>query len=94
MQTVALSAVPNQSLTSVVDGQYVTIELRTLETGIYFSLVKNNIPIVQSVLCLNGVKLVRDTYRDYIGDFLFIDMEGNADPVYSGLGGRFQLVAV
>jgi hypothetical protein len=36
--------------------------------------------------------LVDAGYRGFIGDFAMIDTQGRADPVYSGLGGRYQLV--
>lgn len=94
MQVIPLAQSPNQTLTAVVNGVYVTINLRTQTTGLYFDLLVNNVAIIQSVLCLTGTKLVRDSYLGYAGDFMFIDLQGNDDPVYTGFNDRFQLVAI
>lgn len=94
MQIIPLKSSPNQSLTTVIDGRYLTISLRTLTSGLYFDLLIDQTPIVQSVLCLNGVRLIRGISTGYSGDFMFVDTEGNEDPSYLGLGGRFALVAI
>lgn len=94
MQTIPLTAVPNQTLTTIVNEIYLTINLRTLDTGLYFDLLINNVVICQSVLCLHGGLLVRGTYQGYAGDFMFVDTQGNEDPVYTGFPDRFLLVAV
>lgn len=36
--------------------------------------------------------IVRSAYLGFIGDLAFIDTQGTSDPIYAGLGTRFQLV--
>ena len=46
--------------------------------------------------CLQAVNLQRllatAQYLGFVGDFVFVDTQGSADPIYSGLGSRFQLI--
>ena len=59
---------------------------------VYFDLYVSNVLIVAGVACLNGVALVRSSYLGFVGDLAFYDTQGSSDPVYQGLGTRYQLV--
>lgn len=59
---------------------------------IFMDVYLNNAPVVSSVLCRNNTKIIRDSYLGYIGDFAFQDTIGDEDPVYTGLGSRWQLI--
>ena len=61
-------------------------------TPVFIDLEVNNAPIISGVICLNGVKIVRDAYLGFIGDLAFYDTQGSTDPVYSGFGTRYILV--
>ncbi len=61
-------------------------------TPLFLDLYINGVLTVGGCLCRNTVKLVRDAYLGFVGDLVFYDTEGDADPVYTGLGSRFILV--
>lgn len=52
----------------------------------------NNQPIILGVLCENLNRIVRSVYLGFVGDFVFDDTQGFTDPVFSGLGARYQLL--
>ncbi len=91
MNIIPLRAVPSQSFSVVLAGQNCQINVYEKSTGMYLDLYVNHRPIVTTTLCHDRVRLVRDTYRGFIGDLTFIDTRGYADPVYTGLGDRFIL---
>jgi hypothetical protein len=45
------------------------------------------------IQCLNLQRLLADCqYTQFIGDFVFVDTQGNTNPIYTGLGSRYQLI--
>lgn len=46
------------------------------------------------VACLNKTFIVLNLYLGFIGDFSFLDTQGDTDPVYTGLGSRYLLFYV
>ena len=93
MQTLTLSAVPNQILKSLLSGQQTSINLYTLaDENLYMDVELNNKPVVTGVLVRNKVKIIRNTYFGFSGDFVIVDTQGSDEPVYSGLGTRWQLI--
>lgn len=92
MQQIPLNATPNQKLNITLGGQYCTIQLQTLSTGLFLSLFVNDLPILQGVQCVNQCLLVRESYLGFIGDLAFTDTQGDTDPVYTGLDDRYLLI--
>ena len=43
------------------------------------------------MICLNNVGLVRESYLGFIGQLVFVDIQGTDDPYYTGLGLRYLL---
>lgn len=92
MLLVPLSAVPSQTLSITLGGQACSIALRTNGNNLYFNLLVSNVPIVTGKICRNRQRLlVGLNYRHFIGDFVFVDSQGDEQPAYTGLGGRWQL---
>lgn len=96
-QTIPTPAVPSSTLTINLAQQSCQIELRTLgldvDAHLYFSLSVAGTPIVTTRVCRNKQRLLLDAkYQGFQGDFAFIDTQGDADPVYTGLGTRWVLV--
>lgn len=89
--TVGLQAVKSQTLLVTLGGQQCTIRLIQRESFLYMDLSVNNTPVFQGVPCLYGNKMVRYAYLGFKGDLVFIDSQGESDPSYDGLGGRFIL---
>lgn len=91
MEIVPLDPVPAQTLEVVLNEQNVQITLQQRSTGLFMNLTSNGTVIVLGVLCENLNRIVRSLYLGFSGDFTFIDNQGTADPVFSGLGERYSL---
>lgn len=92
MFQIPLQAIPNQVLNTIVADQYVQINLYQKPEGLFIDLNVNNNEACSGVICLNQVRIIRQKYRGLIGNFLFYDTQGNADPIYTGLNARWQLL--
>lgn len=92
MQIIPLAAVPSQAFGVTLGAQLCQINIYTEDTGLYLDLAVNNVPLVRAVICMDRVKLVREAYLGFLGDLVFEDTQGLTDPVYTGLGARYQLV--
>lgn len=98
MKVIPLQAVPSQQLSIGLNGQNCSINVYQKTTGLYFDLLRDNVPISTTVRCLNCARLLDDRqYTGFVGDFLFIDVQstagalGGTDPVYTGLGSQYEL---
>lgn len=93
MLTIPLTPVASQTFAVTLAGQPAQIELRTIGALLYFSLTVSGSPIVTTRVCRNKQRLLADAkYRGFVGDFSFVDTEGDTDPVFTGLGSRYLLV--
>jgi hypothetical protein len=93
MLQMPLSAVPSQTFAITLAGQNCQLAVYQKTTGIYMDLTVNGKPITTAVRCVEGARLLLDRqYLGFIGDFGVIDTQGNSDPVYTGLGSRWQLL--
>lgn len=92
MQTIPIADVPSQTLNSSLAGQSCRIELYLRHSGLYVDLYRDDALIVGGSICVNGVRVVRDAYRGFSGDLLFIDTLGVDDPTTPGIGSRFSLI--
>ena len=52
----------------------------------------NGADVVTGVIARDAVPLVCREYAGFSGNLVFIDTQGNSDPVYDGLGSRYSLV--
>lgn len=107
MQEVPLSALESQTLQILLNGQQCAlsvytktgyeltdaIELETVIQIIYFDLTVNGVDITNTQNCVNLARLLLNRqYLGVVGDFVFIDTQGNEDPQWEGLGTRWVLV--
>jgi hypothetical protein len=93
MLTIPLSPVPSQTLSTILAGQDARIAVYTENTGLYFDVSLGSTVIKTAVRMRDGARLLQDTqYAGFVGDFVCVDTQGELDPDYPGLGGRFQLV--
>jgi len=104
MQQIPVMPVPNQSMSVVLGGQQVNLNLYTLpqraQTGtgagdflpaaLFLDISVSNVPVCTCIPCFNLNKIVRGQ-GDFIGDFIFQDTQGTNDPTYDGLGSRYLL---
>jgi len=80
---------PSQTLFTVLTSQACRINLYQKPLGLFLDLHVNDALRLGGALCLNGTLIVRDAYLGFIGDLIFFDLQGQADPIYSGLGSRW-----
>lgn len=92
MIRVPLQAVPNQTLAIVLAGQSCELALRQNGANMYFDLTVNGVDIVLTRIVRNKQLLCLDArYRPFVGDFFFIDTQGDTQPEYTGLDARYVL---
>jgi len=90
MSVIPVAPVPNQMLSVQLGGQVCEIAIRQKSSGLYLTLWADDILIFSSILCLNAVPMTRE-YSSFAGNLMFVDLNGNSDPEYFGLGARYQL---
>lgn len=91
-QIVPLQATQNQTLTVLLGNQNCRINVYQKFFGLYIDLAIGDTPILLGVICEDRNAIVRYAYLGFIGDLMFIDMQGTNDPTFDGLGSRYQLV--
>ena len=92
MLSVPLQPVPNQTVRVQLANQITQINVYYKRQGLFMDVLKNELPVIQGVICENLNRIVRSAYLGYEGDFIWVDTQGDADPVYTGIGSRFYLV--
>jgi hypothetical protein len=92
MLQIALQPVPSQILSVVLAGQNCQIAVYQKTQGLFVDLNVNGADISTAVLAHDVVPLVPTGYLGFSGNLIFTDTQGNSDPTYDGLGGRYQLV--
>ena len=91
MMQIPISAIPSQTVTTVLGDQNCTINIYQKSTGLFIDVLVDGEPIVYCRICRDRCKLIRYDYLGFIGDLTFIDAQGTEDPEYSQLGNRFVL---
>lgn len=91
MQVIPIQPLPNQTLQVQLGGQSCTIDIAQNAYGLFFSLYVGQALIIGGVVCQNLNRIVRSLYLGFVGDFMFVDGQGSDDPVFTGLGLRWQL---
>lgn len=93
MQAVPLSPVPSQTLGVILNGQNCDITVYSENTGIFMDLSLNGTSIASTRVLLDAARVLQDCqYTAFVGDFIMVDTQGELDPLYTGLGDRWQLV--
>lgn len=91
MQTIPLSALPQQIVSVQLNNQVCQIKVYQLATGMFLDLYVDNTLVIGGVICQANNPIVRQAYLGFNGDLVFVDTAGNSDPDYSGLGSRWLL---
>ncbi len=95
MMIVPTLAVPSQQIKTVLDDQIVNLAIYQLRYGMFMDVTINDVLEVGGVICQDRNRIIRSSYLNakvgFSGDFAFFDLTGREDPVYTGLGDRFQL---
>jgi len=93
--------VPTQALASQVINVLLSNQATTLNIyqkgnnsatlALYMDVLLNGALVVGGVVCQNLNVIIRNAYFGYSGDFAWFDTQGTTDPVYTGIGTRYQL---
>lgn len=89
---VPLSALPSQELSLVLGNQDVTVRVLTRGDYLYLDVLKETDPVILGQLIVTGQNLLPVGLSDFVGNFQMIDLNGDSDPVYTGLGTQFRLL--
>lgn len=92
MQVIPTQPIPNQALQVQLGGQAVTLNIYQLAYGLFMDVEVNGTLIIGGVICQNLNRIVRSLYLGFAGDFVWLDIQGSDDPIYTGLDSRFVLV--
>lgn len=97
MQEIPLRATGNQTLQVVLEGQNCSLRLytRNLSDGVetlFCDLSIDQEPVFYGCPCLDGLPMPLYAWLGMTGQLVFIDMEGDEAPRWSGLGSRWKLL--
>jgi|SRR5580700_1091055 hypothetical protein len=91
MLIVPLQAVPSQIVNVNLAQQAVTLNVYQKRTALYTDVLVGGVLLMGGIISENCNRLIRSLYLGFTGDFVYLDLQGNADPYYTGLGDRWQL---
>lgn len=92
MQIIPVKALPSQALQVQIENQACSLSVYQTAYGLFMDVYLGTELIIAGVICLNLNRIVRSAYLGFAGDFAFVDTEGSTDPIYTGLGTRYQLL--
>ncbi|WP_143392881.1 hypothetical protein [Fimbriiglobus ruber] len=92
MMQVPLQAVPNQTLTVILDNNTWAVTLKTVEDTTVVSLTLNNTDLLDSARAVAGALIIPSQYEES-GNFLFLS-SNNQLPYYTQFGVTQSLVYV
>ncbi|MDE1484308.1 hypothetical protein [Xenorhabdus bovienii] len=81
---ITISLIPNQTTSFSIGTDLIELTLETRLENIFATVKQNGEYLVCNRICRNLTYICRW--------LVFIDIEGNSDPEYSGLGSRYKLV--
>jgi len=97
MRLIPLQATPNQDRSVQLGGVNYKLRLRALDIDgtqqMFLSLAQAaaTSDMIDSALCRDRVRIVRDEYIGFNGDLVFFDTQGTNDPQWQELGTRYVL---
>lgn len=91
MITISLTQEKEQTIHVTLNKQVCIIRLVQRESCMFMDFTLNGTLIAAGLPCLYANKMIRYEYLGFSGDLVFLDLEGESDPSYDGLGKRFLL---
>jgi hypothetical protein len=93
MLIVPVQAVPNQNFQVSLAQQSLSIAIAQSDYGLNMSVSLDGTALATNVRGEDLNPIVRAPYTGFVGEFVFFDTSGAGDdPVFTGLGDRFQLI--
>lgn len=91
MLVIPLQPVQSQTVTVSLAQQPIRLFVYSKTTGLFVDVYNNDQPVVLGVVARNATRIVRERYRNFIGDLVFFDTQGQQNPKWFGLGTRWVL---
>lgn len=91
MLVIPIAPTPSQTISVLLAGQDVRLNVYQKTTGLYVDVLLSGVPLVVASLARDRVRIIRHGYLGFLGDLFFKDLQGLDDPSYSELGSRFVL---
>ena len=77
----------------VLSGQNCTLNVyQKQDVGVFVDVYADDVAIELAVLAHQVSPLIGRLYTGFIGQLMFLDTQGDADPDYLGFGDRWQFV--
>lgn len=92
MVTIPIQATPSQQLNVVLGGQNCSISIYQKSAGLYVDLTADGVPVFMGRIARDGVPMIIQSCKCFVGNLMFIDTQDSSDPEYVGLGDRYELV--
>jgi len=97
MQVIPTQPIPNQTLQVQLGTQPVVLNIWQTAYALFVTVYVGNTLVVASVIAENLNRIIRSEYLGFVGDLAFDDTQalgpdGPTDPVFTGLGSRYQLL--
>jgi len=91
MKKIPLQPVPAQSLKVKLSGQNCQIRVYYRFGSTYMDLTAGGVVVVTGAICRDRQNIIQIAQNAFQGALLFVDMLGQADPLYNGFGERWRL---
>lgn len=88
---VPLQPVPAQTCKVILGGQLCQLTISQKDDGVFVDVVADDVTIITAALAQNFSPIVSRKYAGFVGQLIFLDTQGNADPLYTGFGARWVL---
>ena len=92
ISVIPLQPVPNQVLQVQLSGQAVELHVYQSTFAMFVDVYSGVNLVKGGQIAQNLNRIVRQAYHGFSGDMVFLDTQGNQDPLYWGLGDRWQLL--
>jgi hypothetical protein len=92
MLEIPLQQIPSQITKVVLGNQNCQIFIYAKSQGVFVDISVDDTDIVNCVIARNMVPIVCREYVGFDGNLMFVDNQGNDDPLYTGIGSRWSLV--
>lgn len=92
MLVIPTQPLPNQNLQVQIGDMACSLDIYQNAFALFIDVYVNGALVIGGVIAENLNRIVRNAYLGFTGDLVFFDTQGGADPVYTGLGERYQLI--
>jgi len=93
VRQIPLIAAPAQTQSISLSKQNCKLSVYQRGDALYCDLTVNGAPVLATKICRNRIRLMLGAeYRPFVGDLVFVDTQGDSQPHYTGLDGRFVLL--